>query len=125
MTTSNPETLLPLADVVTAYLGAALFTATDAKGTPLDKAVTVSAMSPKARADATEACEDFIISNAALLVGLNAEQVGVNFWFTRNRHGAGFWDLGLGARGEELTAMAHPYGSSDVYLGDDGLVYLS
>lgn len=42
--------------------------------------------------------------------GMDPAQVGHDFWLTRNRHGAGFWDRGLGERGDYLTAMSHPYG---------------
>lgn len=51
------------------------------------------------------------------------EQAGHDFWLTRNRHGVGFWDRGLGALGERLSEEAHAYGSYDLYVGDDGLVY--
>jgi hypothetical protein len=42
---------------------------------------------------------------------------------TRNRHGAGFWDRGLGIAGDKLTQWARTFGSSDLYFGDDGLIY--
>lgn len=58
------------------------------------------------------------------LEGLDPEQVAHDFWLTRNRHGVGFWDRGLGERGERLTAACRPYGAVDLYLGDDGLVYV-
>ena len=48
-----------------------------------------------------------------------------DFWLTRNGHGAGFWDRGLGSVGDELTKNAKPFGSVDAYVGDDGKVYLS
>jgi hypothetical protein len=60
---------------------------------------------------------------------LGAGQVGHDFWLTRNGHGAGFWDrfaTGIGASfGRHLTEKAEPYGTSDVYAGDDGKVYVS
>jgi hypothetical protein len=43
----------------------------------------------------------------------------------RNRHGAGYWDRGLGSAGDKLTEFAHSFGSCDLYRGDDGLLYLS
>jgi hypothetical protein len=55
---------------------------------------------------------------------LTAEQVGHDFWLTRNGHGAGFWDRGLGELGDKLTAMCRPYGTSDLYVGDDGWTHL-
>jgi len=51
------------------------------------------------------------------------ESIGHDFWLTRNRHGAGFWDRGLGALGCRLTDEAHRFGERSVYLGDDGLLY--
>jgi hypothetical protein len=53
------------------------------------------------------------------------EQAAYDLWLTRNGHGAGFWDRGLGEAGEVLTKLAHEMGACDLYLGDDGLVYLS
>ena len=43
---------------------------------------------------------------------------------TRNRHGVGFWDRGLGIAGELLTRGAHFDGEVDAYVGDDGLVHV-
>jgi hypothetical protein len=68
-------------------------------------------------------CESFARSNVRDLSGLDAAQVGRDFWLTRNRHGAGFWDSGLGDAGQRLTDAAHAYGSCDLYVGDDGKVY--
>ena len=56
---------------------------------------------------------------------LSAEQIGHDFWLTRNHHGAGFWDRGLEALGERLTAAAQTFGDGDVYLGDDGWVHFA
>lgn len=57
--------------------------------------------------------------------GVDASAAGHDLWLTRNHHGAGFWDRGLGAVGDVLTAEAHAMGSSDVYVGDDGWQQLS
>lgn len=81
-------------------------------------------------------CEAFQRENAATLeeayamddalgFGLySAEQAGRDYWFTRNGHGVGFWDRGLGDIGERLSAACR-YDERDMYLGDDGRVYLS
>lgn len=53
------------------------------------------------------------------------EMFGHDFWLTRNGHGAGFWDRGLGDLGLQLSDMARAYGSSDLYVGDDGRVYVA
>jgi hypothetical protein len=47
----------------------------------------------------------------------------VDFWLTRNQHGAGFWDRGLGEVGERLTEAAHAFGPCETYVGDDNLIY--
>lgn len=81
-------------------------------------------------------CGDFLESNAhdlalyagsapSLVSGLGMEHAGHDFWLTRNHHGAGFWDRGLGELGDRLTAASHPYGTSDLYVGDDGKLYVS
>ena len=51
------------------------------------------------------------------------ERAGHDFWLTRNGHGAGFWDRGLGDLGDRLSNAAHVYGSVDPYVGDDNLVH--
>lgn len=53
-------------------------------------------------------------------------QVAHDFWLTRNRHGAGFWDRPhiYGAeRARKLTDWAHAFGSVDLYIGEDGKVH--
>lgn len=75
-----------------------------------------------------EDVESFVISNWADLYGRNRwmdpEQAGHDFLLTRNGHGAGFWDRGLGERGDRLTSNAEPYGETNAYVGDDGLIYV-
>jgi hypothetical protein len=59
------------------------------------------------------------------LEALEPGQVGHDFWLTRNGHGAGFWDRGLGELGEALTRAAETFGESYLYTGDDGKLYVS
>ncbi len=55
---------------------------------------------------------------------LDPDQVAHDFWLTRNRHGAGFWDGDYSEpAGSILTAIAHAFGECNLYLGDDGLIY--
>ena len=68
-------------------------------------------------------CAKFQAENAGDLSGIGSEQAGHDFWLTRNGHGAGFWDRGLGALGERLTAAAHAFGQVDLYTGDDNMIY--
>lgn len=53
-----------------------------------------------------------------------SELAGHDFWLTRNGHGAGFWDRGLGDVGVTLSAACRPYGESNLYIGDDGKLYV-
>jgi hypothetical protein len=46
------------------------------------------------------------------------EQAGHDFALTRNHHGAGFWDRGLGDVGDRLTEIAHGYGESNAWITD-------
>lgn len=48
-----------------------------------------------------------------------AEQLGHDFLLTRNGHGVGFWDRGLGDLGQQLTAAAQSYGSIHAFINDD------
>ncbi len=70
-----------------------------------------------------EQCDQFIEKAGAMLDDIDDSQAGHDFWLTRNHHGAGFWDRGLGEVGEKLTALSHSFGEIDLYVGDDGKVY--
>lgn len=56
----------------------------------------------------------------------DAERAGHDFWLTRNRHGAGFWDRHSDEPGRiigrQLTELAHAYGEVDLYVSDDGMI---
>ena len=54
---------------------------------------------------------------------ISEEQFGHDFWLTRNGHGAGFWDRGLGELGDKLTEWCKPYGSVDLFVGDDEFLH--
>jgi hypothetical protein len=116
---SNPR----LSACAQQYLETALWSSSDEDGSPLDDQFDVSDFAPEAIQQAEKDCLDFLSTND---VGdLDEGDVGHDFWLTRNRHGAGFWDRGLGALGDRLTKAAHAYGECDIYLGDDGKLYLS
>lgn len=53
-----------------------------------------------------------------------ASCIGHDFVLTRNHHGAGFWDRGLGDLGDRLTKASHPYGEQSLEFGDDRTLYL-
>lgn len=84
-----------------------------------------------AAASMREECIEFLANHGELLAeamksgDYGIEQAGHDFWLTRNRHGVGFWDRGLGEVGERLTSAAHAFGEVDLYTGDDDLIHAS
>jgi hypothetical protein len=118
-------TMLNTAVITRHYLLAALWTTTDEHGEPFDATYDIQDISAETLAEAIEDVTDFVDSNESLLVvsGLSDPQIGHDFWLTRNGHGAGFWDRGLGQVGEALSKASEPYGEVDLYAGDDGYIY--
>ena len=112
------------------YLGCALWSSYDDTGRPLDELGT-GAVADETFDDMAcdvwrflatcwgDVWEDFEID----LSGIEPEQLGHDLWLTRNYHGAGFWDRGLGEIGDKLTELAHSYGDVTLYIGDDGKIY--
>lgn len=76
----------------------------------------VDNIAPESLACAIEDCAAFQAENADDLFNLEStdSRNGCDFWLTRNRHGAGFWDRGYGDAGKRLTDSAHIYGESNV-----------
>lgn len=106
-----------------AYIVCALWSSTGDDEEPLDNDYGMEDIAPDSLASMVEDCRDFQESNAADLEGLDTEQCGHDFWLTRNGHGAGFWDRGLGELGDKLSEAAKAYGSCDLIVGDDGLIH--
>jgi hypothetical protein len=79
-----------------------------------------------------EDCTGFELNNKGLLEKAvkfsnkkyTIDQAGHDLWLTRNGHGAGFWDRGLGDVGELLAIEAQNMGSISLVSGDDGKLYL-
>lgn len=118
-----------LSQMLDAYVACALWSSIDfgVDGTgdlPMDENYDRDDIAPSALAEMRADVEAFYLANAADLTNLSSEQAGCDFWLTRNRHGAGFWDRGLGAIGDRLSAAAHVYGESALYVGDDGKLYV-
>ncbi len=81
-------------------------------------------LSDDARASIAEECERFAREHFADIAG-NADNAGHDFALTRNHHGAGFWDGDWPKDvGERLTEASRAFGECNLYLGDDGKVYL-
>lgn len=118
--------------VLQAYVECALWSSTDnaddSGGAPLDDNYGSEDFGPGVLDQMREDCAGFIeLTNAIPLADelWDDERLGHDFWLTRNRHGAGFWDRGHGVTGNALTEVAKDCGSRDLYVGDDGLVYIA
>lgn len=114
-------------EVTKHYLECAIWASTDEDGEPFDAAFGIEDFSEEALAIAANDCAHFMADNEAALTesGLSQDQIGHDFWLTRNRHGAGFWDRGLDEVGRKLTDAAHVWGEVYVYMGDDGKLHMA
>jgi hypothetical protein len=110
------------AQVLAAFLAAAVWSETDAinegdEPQPLDAlGFTVDDLTASAVGTATDDVRDFLKANWGDVHGMDPAQVGHDFLLTRNHHGAGFWDRGLGDVGDRLTDACRPYGSYSLYV---------
>jgi hypothetical protein len=129
-------------DMTRGYLVCALWSSNDESdpsgGRPLDENYNIEDFSVEAVTKATNDCAAFrdqmisLDDREAYDAAMDrpgewsgAEHMGHDFWLTRNGHGAGFWDRGLGELGERLSQLARTFGECDAYVGDDGRIYLS
>lgn len=123
-------------EFVEAYIECALWSSTDnadeSGGEPLDRNYDVNDMTLACKKQMRADCDDFVALCAregqewhykphSFLdphdprAYADDERAGHDFWLTRNRHGAGFWDRGL-TNGEELTKLAQSFGETDLYV---------
>lgn len=111
------------------YLEAAFFTSTghleDGDLEDASLAELADAAWQSAAADCTkfQADNSQALSDAYTLEDYDSEKAGRDFWFTRNGHGTGFWDRGLGDVGDTLCAAAR-WSERNLYRGDDGRIYI-
>lgn len=109
------------------YLVCALWSSTDDEGEPMAHGRDLDDIAEDTKAQAHEDVADFVglleREGVQWSCAMTLEQFGHDFWLTRNGHGAGFWDRGLGGLGDTLTKWAEPYGSIDLYVSDDGQVH--
>lgn len=116
-----------MADAAWSALETAMWAATNENGEPLrTDGYKVENIDGESGAEFAGQVADFCHAMCRVIQGkeLKAGTVGHNFTLTRNHEGTGFWDLGLGSAGEELTGHAHPYGECGLYVGDDGGLYV-
>jgi hypothetical protein len=89
---------------------------------PLDKTYGFGDLAAETIRSMIRDCDAFQ-NEAGDMIADDLGRAGHDFWLTRNRHGAGFWDGDWGENGETLTAMAHAYGEVEIYVGDDDQIY--
>jgi hypothetical protein len=81
--------------------------------------------SPELIAQAVADCAAFQEAHWDDVSAYGVEQAGHDFWFTRNRHGVGFWenDHGTPEICGRLDKAARAAGEIEILAGDDGLLY--
>jgi len=95
---------------------------------PLEETYDVDDFAPQSATFVAEEIDAFMAEAGPLLGdGYDPRQVAHDLWLTAKGHGAGFWDGDYRELGKALTAMAKAtaLASTDVYAGDDGLLYFS
>lgn len=111
------------------YFETALWSSTDGDGEPLDSAKYSDAEPTEATISRIKAdCDSFIRRAEDLFdvagYNMSAYHVAHDFWLTRNRHGAGFWDGDYPEPlGKQLTDLAHGFGEINLYV-DDNKIYM-
>lgn len=121
---TEAETARARADFIHGYLICALWSSSDDEDTPLDQLYGISDFTPDAEGKCKSSCNDFFDANRADIEtacsrpGYTFEYAGHDFWLSRNGHGAGYFDRGLGKEGDQLQAAARAYGSVDLYVSD-------
>lgn len=120
-----------LAAFQSAYVTAALWSSTDAEGNPLDNGGYELSDEAQEKLDADAKAffdaysQHFTTDNCKHRGCSPIEYAGHDFWLTRCGHGCGFWDGDWKEPAASLlTEAARKAGNADLYVGDDGLVYV-
>ena len=103
------------------YIAAALWSSIDDNDEPLDSNYSIDDISEECLLKMKIDCKKFVLDNIGILT--ESDHPGHDFWLTRNGHGAGFWDGDYPIHGNTLTTSSVDYGPTDLYVGDDGLIY--
>jgi len=118
--------MIKFEQVYEAYIECALWAGIDKNKNPLDKNYTIHDIDLKDNEEIALDISGFLLDVKYLLDDeprWTSEQVGHDFYLTRNHHGSGFWDRNL-PHVRELTEAAHVYGTSELYPADDGKLYI-
>ena len=107
-------------EMLNAYIECALWSSIDDNGEPLDGLdASLSSASAQAFERDCSGFMDLIEGEGIDVSELDDTQIGHDFWLSRNGHGAGFWDRGLGDLGDTLHKWAKSFGSCDLYVSDN------
>ena len=106
------------------YIEAALWSSIDENGDNLDN-YGIEDLSPEALQSIVSDCETFQSEMVKHLEKAgNPCQNGVDFWLTRNGHGAGFWDRGYDKEVSDVLTEASKFmGECCLYVDEDGKVH--
>jgi len=119
---------MALRDFQRGYKACALFSSHGSAGDEfLDQTYTIDDVSLSTQKRMEWTCKAFYDAHHDRWNMCDDERAGEYFWYTRNRHGIGFWDGELveETTGKELTEAAHAFGECDLYVGDDSKIYQS
>lgn len=90
---------------------------------PMDRHYSADDIPREIRKELEADCLDFL-NSSGFMVADDPHKAGIDFHFTRNRHGAGFWDGDWPEHGGELTKRSHLYGTSELYSDENGIYLL-
>jgi hypothetical protein len=109
-----------VADFLDGYLECAMWCGVYSDdGTSEPDLATDDLLTDAQRAEIETDCRGFVLGCWADLESLPPSQAGHDFYLTRNGHGAGFWDRGLGDAGDRLTRASKVYGPQGFRLWTD------
>jgi len=95
-----------IADMLTGYVECALWSSLDDADEPLDSNYSDADLAPETLKAMREDCAKFARENAADALAYVQQRswshFGHDYWLTRNGHGCGFWDRGMGELGDRL-----------------------
>jgi hypothetical protein len=109
------------------YLYSALWSSTDENDDSLDSNYSIDDVEINFYYDSLKDCLAFLIMGDEILnqyPEVSTDQIGHDFWLTRNHHGAGFWDRGeyTVEHGEQLTEISQKFKELNLFVNDDAIV---